>query len=1609
MYTYTVTQSLSVSCLFNLLFPFSKNDIYEISLALKDHIEKIYMYDNAAYNKGLEEELVTNFNSEIQCVNKIIKTSLLYKILNNNSEYNDRSIERAYLSDVVNYFLLVELKKEYKWKNCLDIIVQKCVGFEIENLDYVYIFLWENRKTLDSMFNVFNALSNSYSNSHPLLTENYIESILSNDNLYDRHVSFLSDLRYRKEAQINSFLNIFNTFAQIILSQLSGIKSNVNSYGVIINTFISSLMNFSLETKETPHALNILIVVNEFLKIISEISRNDNEVISNRVEGLFENKMLENQVDEDIQVINKSNNQNVNQESSMKMNVDEEIEVVTVKTTGVMLNKIQENISTNINDISSTSKLKNFYKFKYDHIDLKDFKFLEKILEVIDSEFAILKKRQQNPENFIKLSFVNEVENNIISAKLTIFENVILSKCNDQILNLIILNILKDEELCRNSSMIFYHLFTHKNPELLNNKDQSQSLSNLLTSSSSDQINNYITSNSISMNSVICSFFSDFFRKFLHTPSKVLIGSYLKENISNYENYLKLSNESNTPYEKLIGYAGLKHYLDLYGVYLADDTLEKDIQVTSVINKSLESTEIFTEVLRNFTLKSMAAFFGGTANTLVNVDYEKLQIHWVNNKLFENNDNALGIEPNLPEFEKVNKEYNLFFVSLLSEDSEENIQKLKNLILSAADRPEIKFIFIQFFINKVWLSFTHPKYLSSYTYQYVLKIFEKVKSEIKTNLGEVVLNFINNLINNFPKNKNFCITPTTDTNRIGMLTLSMQMLNMLLSFKRDVCIGKLFFDDKGQLCKNFNHWNSLFLPGGFVEYQDENLLVMMKHIDENYEIYGTQIGLYECMCGFLYTIGDCTRPYYVSQCPNCAKQIGGTGHVLMQGHKNLINADNRGEPNRKQWVIDYLRTKLRNNPGYVAKMADELSMHYSIRGLSSIGFRFFNFFNHSIIYLLTEFGAVDEKSLSNLIQIKGISVNPKEYLIKHLCTDIVKLSDLIKSKEWYIFFHVVFNEFFTLNKDPFRFDSAIEREKFEIAFQTKIIQPKLNKLAGEITDYKLFFNNDKKLNYLSIINENFAEEEIKSLSNHDLFRIFRYTRLGYWEDLKNEFLKKKVPYQLVKLLVEKFDELTNLSECLHPIIQFSNYMLNLCNLRYTRAEAKEKKIREVILDNKTAENLFINFAQAWKRIAYKATQWQCKSLPVLDKIDLDLPLSFVLIDDRELGYGMYMAAALQYLGSIQNEVLEAIVYLIKENNQYQIWGNMDGHKYSIQKIAPHEIIMYKTSKDTIHELTDTFSKFYDIFNPNYGQGAIVEYNFAKIEDELAFKLLTNKKFLDFENLNKIQYKFELLSIKGKHSNLLTDIKSKIEQVNLSEDELKESNKFLDKLEQQNVAYLHEIFSNLEIVLCSLRYQNIVENVPLGNYMGKVSSNKDNNGIYSQYSQYQIFSLIKMSNILSFYHLVEERLFKYISEFISPEYNKPIESELEHKIINFLNLNQTENLKFPSAKLLRKVVMRFVIRCLVATLEAKFPVKEYLMRVDFWDIDTSEEMIDNFYFEFPYDVLIANTLSLYRILTEYIQSKGEMENELHRQSSLDDTGSKFDSIRQELFKKQNKFI
>jgi hypothetical protein len=78
------------------------------------------------------------------------------------------------------------------------------------------------------------------------------------------------------------------------------------------------------------------------------------------------------------------------------------------------------------------------------------------------------------------------------------------------------------------------------------------------------------------------------------------------------------------------------------------------------------------------------------------------------------------------------------------------------------------------------------------------------------------------------------------------------------------------------------------------------------------------------------------------------------------------------------------------------------------------------------------------------------------------------------------------------------------------------------------------------------------------------------------------------------------------------------------------------------------------------------------------------------------------------------------------------------------------------------------------------------YNFDNISAELAKALFINKRPLDYENIDKMQYQFELLTMKGQHSNLLSLVRNQIPQVPLTNEQFMMIEKYMLQLNQVKV-------------------------------------------------------------------------------------------------------------------------------------------------------------------------------------------------------------------------------
>jgi hypothetical protein len=78
---------------------------------------------------------------------------------------------------------------------------------------------------------------------------------------------------------------------------------------------------------------------------------------------------------------------------------------------------------------------------------------------------------------------------------------------------------------------------------------------------------------------------------------------------------------------------------------------------------------------------------------------------------------------------------------------------------------------------------------------------------------------------------------------------------------------------------------------------EDEFSMMMKAMKEN-------VGVYECVNGHKYTVGDCTMTRVTSKCPECGEVIGnnpnGGIHTLAGGNK-LVGVS-KGDPWRRNGV-----------------------------------------------------------------------------------------------------------------------------------------------------------------------------------------------------------------------------------------------------------------------------------------------------------------------------------------------------------------------------------------------------------------------------------------------------------------------------------------------------------------------------------------------------------------------------------------------------------------------------------------------------------------------------------------------------------------------------------
>ena len=320
-------------------------------------------------------------------------------------------------------------------------------------------------------------------------------------------------------------------------------------------------------------------------------------------------------------------------------------------------------------------------------------------------------------------------------------------------------------------------------------------------------------------------------------------------------------------------------------------------------------------------------------------------------------------------------------------------------------------------------------------------------------------------------------------------------------------------------------------------------------------------------------------------------------------------------------------------------------------------------------------------------------------------------------------------------------------------------------------------------------------------------------------------------------------------------------------------EIKEK-INEIFhngnINNKDFEDNYINvFLNSWKNIKHKAIQYKCKDLEKAKDLTKYSELAYFLVDDGEIGYGMYLASAYEQMIQWQNKFIDYIIVNNSMNGILNSYISLLEQEVDIQDATNDEILkidesIYKSLDELIYScsMRNIFSNEGKINYKNYND---IIYIYDYIESELGKKILPGIKKFKYGKIKFVTYLYE--GFRGKENSILIDINNKYPQRDLSDEEKNQLNKFL-KLNNSS-QFNNEVFSSLQILMNYIIKDyydpNELINKIICSLPDFVMLNKTFKDFFKKYEKQKLFTI---NSILSIYEYVELLCWKEMKEKIS---------------------------------------------------------------------------------------------------------------------------------------------
>ena len=371
---------------------------------------------------------------------------------------------------------------------------------------------------------------------------------------------------------------------------------------------------------------------------------------------------------------------------------------------------------------------------------------------------------------------------------------------------------------------------------------------------------------------------------------------------------------------------------------------------------------------------------------------------------------------------------------------------------------------------------------------------------------------------------------------------------------------------------------------------------------------------------------------------------------------------------------------------------------------------------------------------------------------------------------------------------------------------------------------------------------------------------------------------------------------------------FENYALLKYSNKITRIDSKRTLIKTELaqINDEKIKKKYDNFERGYNSVSKYALKFGCKELPHEKKISSEDPIAFVLNDNGELGYGMYIAAAYSQFIEYQNSFLDSVLANI-DLSELRYFKDQIEKEISCQKATSLEVVSFDIHSDTFisfYELITCYSfrNCYD--NENnivYEKYRNIEYDFNNINIELGKILLPGKRKFSTEQ-NYIIFAFE--GYIGKNSNV-------IQIFNKNFHSKKINNNVKIELRNDLAAYADykEILFNLQILI--FHFHNNKSNIKPDTTISKAIENLPEIIQIPQNTKEFISRRdLKMNELIDLYEFIEYLAYRIILENVADIYKMKLNDEQKNRLNKYFE-KKRQITKTQFATTIRKYISRYL--------------------------------------------------------------------------------------------------